>query len=466
MSRLHDAIAYYHDLCHQGTLAQDSWAHILPGMRARDLVFGERPLCTVLRPLLHSGMSWHYLCARTALILSVFRKVSDALQADAALRGQLYLDAAEETLASIPSGFSTNIPTARLDSFFTRHGDPTRHGDGDYTLHFIEFNGESPAGMAYNDVLAELFLETPLLQRFAERYHVEPILSRRHAVDALLRVYYEWRGSYGKLPDIAIVDWADVPTTSEFRLFAAYFARYGIHATLCTPDELEWHGGVLYAAGRAVDFVYKRVLTSELIQRYGVTHPLVDALRAGAICMVNPFNCKLLHKKASFAVVSDERNAHLFTPAEQAAIRAHIPWTRTVADRRTLSPSGDAIDLLDYASTHRESLVLKPNDEYGGKGVLIGWETEPREWNAALRQALHEPSIIQTRAEISYEQFPRVTDDGAVEMGRRLVDCDPFLFHGDMVGACLTRLSSVTLLNVTAGGGSVLPAFVVDPIAA
>jgi hypothetical protein len=466
MSHLHDAIAHYHDLCHQESLAQDSWAHILPGMHARDLVFGERPLCTVLRPMLHSGMSWHYLCARTALILSVFRKLSDALRVDAVLRSQLYLDAAEETLAAIPTGFSTNIPTARLDSFFTRHPAPPGAplAEDDFTLHFIEFNGESPAGMAYNDVMAELFMETPLLKRFGERYHLEPLMSRRHAVDALLRVYYQWRGRYGKLPDMAIVDWAGVPTTSEFRLFVAYLARYGIQATICTPDELDWRDNVLYAAGRPVDFVYKRVLTSELIQHYGTVHPLVDALRAGAICMVNPFNCKLLHKKASFAVVSDERNAHLFTEVEQAAIRAHIPWTRILTDRRTLSPTGEAIDLLDFASTQREQLVFKPNDEYGGKGVLIGWETDQETWDAALRAALHEPSIIQTRAEIAYEEFPSINGQGHVEMGRRLVDCDPFLFHGDTVGACLTRLSTVTLLNVTAGGGSAAPAFVVDPI--
>ena len=81
----------------------------------------------------------------------------------------------------------------------------------------------------------------------------------------------------------------------------------------------------------------------------------------------------------------------------------------------------------------------------------------------SLLHAVDEPSIVQVRAEISYEDFPRLNDQGQVEMGRRLVDCDPFLFHGEMVGACLTRLSTVTLLNVTAGGGSVVPAFVVDP---
>jgi hypothetical protein len=281
-------------------------------------------------------------------------------------------------------------------------------------------------------------------------------------VDALLRVYAQWRGNFAKLPDVAIVDWAGVPTTGEFRIFIAYFARYGITATLCTPDELDFHNGQMVAAGRPVDLVYKRVLTSELLQRYGLDHPLIPALAAGAVCMVNPFTCKLLHKKASFAMVSDERNAYLFTGAEQAAIAQHIPWTRTVADRRTLDPQGRPIDLLPWAATHKDELVLKPNDEYGGKGVLIGWETEQTVWDEALRDGLNSPAIVQARAAIAYEDFPRLTPEGRVEIAPRLVDCDPFLYHGDLAGACLTRLSTVTLLNVTAGGGSAIPAFIVD----
>jgi hypothetical protein len=168
-----------------------------------------------------------------------------------------------------------------------------------------------------------------------------------------------------------------------------------------------------------------------------------------------------LHKKASFAVVSDERNAHLFTAEEQAAIRAHIPWTRIVEERTTFDSRGECIDLLPWAAENRARLVLKPNDEYGGKGVLIGWETGQADWEAALQGALAEPSIVQERAEIAYEDFPRVDEAGQVEFGRRLVDCDPFLFHGDGMEGCLVRLSSVTLLNVTAGGGSVVPLFVI-----
>lgn len=455
MTNLATAVDHYHDLCHTGALAQSSWEVLVPGMFERNLVFGDRPLCTVLRPLFHTEPQYIYLATRTELVLGVFRKLTGAMLADRALRAQVGLTDAEETLIQIPTGYDTNIPTARLDSFFARSR------QDNYALTFIEFNGESPAGMAYNDVLAELFLETPLMQRFQDRYAVAPLAVRQHALNALLRIYYQWRGNRNKLPDVAIVDWADVPTTSEFHLFQAYFAEHGIESTICTPDDLDFHNGKLFVGEREIDFVYKRVLTTELLQKYGLDHPIIDALRAGAICMANPFTCKLVHKKAIFALASDERNAYLFSADEQEAIRQHIPWTRNVEERYTLDSRGKKIDLLPWAMDNQERLVLKPNDEYGGKGVLIGWETDSPAWERALEAALEEPSIVQERAEIAYEEFPQMSTGGNVEVGERLVDCDPFLFNGDSVGGCLTRLSTVTLLNVTAGGGSVVPSFVV-----
>jgi hypothetical protein len=451
------AIDYYHELCTSDSLAQDTWEMLLPGMKARGLVFGERPLTTVLRPLIHTGMDWHYLRWRSNIMIGVFRKMADAMLEDPVLRAQVYLTPEEEELIQIPTGFRTVLPTARLDSFFTVHA------DGRYTLNYVELNGESPASMAYSDVLAELFLETPLMQHFQERYFVDTLMARRHAVDALLRIYYSWRGNRDKLPDIAIVDWEGVPTTTEFHLFVDYFARYGIKVTICSPHDMEFRRGVLYAGGRPVDYVYKRVLSTELLQKFGLDHPIIYALRAGAICMANPFPCKMVHKKASFAVASDERNAYLFDAEELDAIRQHIPWTRIIEDRRTVDPMGQAIDLLPWAVTNKDNLVLKPNDEYGGKGVLIGWETEQDAWSEAVQAALDDPSIVQWRAAIAYEDFPSFLPDGRLDISRRLVDCDPFIFNGESVDGCLVRLSKVTLLNVTAGGGSVIPAFVIDP---
>jgi hypothetical protein len=106
--------------------------------------------------------------------------------------------------------------------------------------------------------------------------------------------------------------------------------------------------------------------------------------------------------------------------------------------------------------------VLKPNDEYGGAGVTLGWETSAGAWDAAIERALTDRSgtwIVQERIEVRRETFPVCTDDGIVERDM-LVDFAPYLFRGRVAGY-LTRLSSTGLANVTSGGGQV-PAFVVD----
>jgi hypothetical protein len=91
---------------------------------------------------------------------------------------------------------------------------------------------------------------------------------------------------------------------------------------------------------------------------------------------------------------------------------------------------------------------------------VIGWEASADEWDAALAEGLRAPSVLQERVTIAYEEYPAIVD-GRLQIGRRLVDSDPFVFDTEVAG-CLCRLSTVTLLNVTAGGGSTAPVFVVE----
>jgi hypothetical protein len=43
-----------------------------------------------------------------------------------------------------------------------------------------------------------------------------------------------------------------------------------------------------------------------------------------------------------------------------------------------------------------------------------------------------------------------------------MLDTNPFVFYGDYVDGCLSRLSAEALLNVTAGTGSAVATFVVE----
>ena len=59
------------------------------------------------------------------------------------------------------------------------------------------------------------------------------------------------------------------------------------------------------------------------------------------------------------------------------------------------------------------------------------------------------------------EAYPSFVD-GTVEILDRMVDTAPYVAHGRYVDGCLTRLGTAALLNVTAGGGSQTPTFLVE----
>jgi hypothetical protein len=454
---LQSAIQTYHDLL-TPSLAVESQAQLETQQQRRGLFFGERPLCTVLRPRFLSPAQYRFIQRRTRTLLRAFDKIHRAGMADKAFRAQFDLAAWEEELVQHDPGFRPVIPISRLDAFFVPQSSSSAPEGEKGALRFTEYNAETPAASAYNDVLTDVFYALPVMQLFLRRYQVFPLPARHGVMHALLAAYRQWRGT-NEPPRIAILDWDEVPTYSEFVLFESYFKSQGLECIIADPRGVEYRNGGLYAGDFHITLIYKRVLISELIERGGLDHPIIRAVRAGAVCMVNPFACKMLYKKASLAVLSDERNAHRFNAVERQAIAAHIPWTRRVEERQT-EYGGQKIDLLPFIQQQREWLVLKPNDDYGGRGIVLGWTVDDAAWAEALKTALATPYIVQERVAIPSEPYPSQID-GHLHIFERMLDTAPFIFHSDSVYGCLTRLSTATLLNVSAGGGSTVPTFLV-----
>ena len=86
------------------------------------------------------------------------------------------------------------------------------------------------------------------------------------------------------------------------------------------PDELEYSNGKLRRGDFRVDLVYKRVIIHELLSRADDSHPLMRAYANGDVCVVNPFRCKVLHKKAAFELLTDEERAVWFDAEEKEVI--------------------------------------------------------------------------------------------------------------------------------------------------
>jgi len=79
-----------------------------------------------------------------------------------------------------------------------------------------------------------------------------------------------------------------------------------------------------------------------------------------------------LDQKACWEVLTDPRLCQqYFTPEDRQLFQRHILWTRVLSDRRTVLPDGRQGNLLEYARSSHEALVLKPNRSYGGDGIVI-----------------------------------------------------------------------------------------------
>lgn len=447
---LKQAVSHYHNLLQDEHLAEASRAMLDEGLERAKLIFGGRRLSPYLRPHFVTEEDFARICDVCETVWSAIQKVKDAAIEDESIIADLGLTEVERELIAIDPGYRAVSPTSRLDSFLT-----------DSAYSFVELNGESPAGIAYADAAYDIFSALPAMREFGATYNLRPLYGRRFMLEVLLESYKEYRGGrIDHAPQIAIVDLKGMPTLKEFELFKEFFETEGYRSIICSPDELEFTNNRLRAGDFEIDIVYKRLLVNEYLPIVTEHPALLDAYRAGAICMVNSFRSKIIHKKALFAVLTSERRANLFSASEQAAIRKHVPWTRMVRAEKS-DYLGAEIDLLDFASANRNRLVLKPNDDYGGHGITIGWNGDENNWNEALNKAVtHGDYVVQERVPTARETFPALKDDGTIEFAEQLVDLDPLLFNGK-VGSAFTRLSFTELANVSSGGGMV-PTYIIS----
>jgi hypothetical protein len=447
MSQLDDAVVRYNKLLENGPYSDLAWVEALhERMETAKLSAGGRLICPFLRPHFISRRQFEALVKTGESLICAIDRMETMVLANPALLSRLDLLPAEKMLASIDPGYQALEVAARLD---------TRLTNG--SLHFIQYNADSPTGGAYADALADLFYDAPPVKEFRKKYALSKIGSRKHLLQALLKSYKQFGGT--KKPNIAIVEFRSPYGSgqSEYELYRDYFRSEGYNVEIVSPEQLEYRNRVLRKGNFEINLVYRRLGVQEVLIRFDLAHPLVQAYRDHAVCVVNSFRSELAHKKAMFGLLTDESVTAKFPAAERKVIREHVPWTRLVTPMKT-TYGEQTIDLIEFITQNREKFALKPNDDYSDLHTYFGWEMEAAEWERALKQATRSPYVVQERVAPSRSVFP-VWTFGALEFRDMQVDVHPHAYLGKVQG-CSSWLSTGKAGFSSASG--IVPNFILE----
>jgi hypothetical protein len=355
---------------------------------------------------------------------------------------------AEKMLAALDPGCQYSEVAARFDFHLTNG-----------THKVVQYNADSPTGLAYAEALSDVFYDAPPVKEFRKRYNLQKIGGKKHLLQALLKTYKEFGGQ--KKPNIAILEMRQPyggPGESEYEIVRDYFKQEGYSVELVSPEQLEFRNHVLRKGSFEIDLVYRRVSVQEFLLRFDLGHPLVRAYREKASCVVNSFRAELAHKKAMFALLTDDALTAKFPLAERKAIREHVPWTRMVTAGKT-TYSDQTVEFPEYIQQNREKLVLKPNDDYSDLHTFFGWEIDDAGWERAIKQALRAPYVVQEKVEPVRSLFPLVNYDH-LEFREMRVDVHPHAYLGRIQGCSSWLSAGGSAFSSTTGPA---PIYIIEP---
>lgn len=323
----------------------------------------------------------------------IVRKVTDRYVEDASYRRLFPFSRALEELISIDPGYAMPAPMARFDVFY-------RTGED---FQFCEINTDGSSAMLEDRRIGELLMQSEIaedLRASGWRFSLYELF--QSWVRTVEEIYAEARGARDGF-SVAIVDRTESSTPDEFAAFREAFSLLGHPAKISDVRNLTYRGGRLYDGDFPIDVVYRRLVSSEMMEILDACGDFVAAYREGAILTVGSFRSQVAHNKTFFEVLRHPATQEMLTREERQWVEAHIPLTRTF--------SGDP-SLLQEALRRKDALIFKPTDRNAGSGVYTGRSMREDAYAEAVRSDFGHDYIMQEFVPPKPILFPEWTSGG------------------------------------------------------
>jgi hypothetical protein len=420
-----------------------------------------RPIPLMLRPRIINPIQrsyFHYICLQ---VLDALKKLAGLYLTDPRVRRLLPLDEAEEVW--LHEAWGTGIP--RYHTVISRLDANTDFTAPDWreNFQFFEANSVGVGGLYYAPIAERIILDIvgSRLQRLEPELFLEPNYDMRSLLLDELRLHAR---SIRRLRcSIGVLDDPDnLGGITEYPRLVDYFQSRGHQAVVVDPREVQLRDDELYCRDLPLDVLYRDVELRQCIEMEKKGHDLTVLKKGFARNQIVSSLAGDFDHKSCWEIFTDDQFAHYFTPAQWRIFSRHMLWTRLIRETRTMDDAGRMIDLVPYIRTHRDQLVIKPNRDFGGTGIVIGPEVTEAVWDAALQRAASHPysHVAQRYTPVRLKEFPVVRDDGAIATEDFHVTCG-FIVSASEIGI-LGRASKKTVVNVAQKGGLTTVLMILD----
>lgn len=305
----------------------------------------------------------------------------------------------------------------------------------------IEFNVSGNLGGWELPFWQSMYLQTPTVSKFFEENNIKMINANllsvvlEHFIDRMLEKYPHCREEMNMA--IVMTTHGDGTTDSPVERYAIQkynhiLQRKNKHLKgeliVCNYPHLRVQGDYLY-------YGEKKVLAIE--ENYGGKIPpdILEVFQKGNLFVYNGPITDIMSNKLNIALLSEREDSDVFTVEEREMIKKYIPWTRKTVRGKT-TYGGEKIDLEKFVLSHKEKLVLKPALEYGGKGVLIGFNTLEEQWEESVRNAFQEQVWL---VQEYIEPYTYLFQEGEEGCSEHNAIWGIFMF-GNSYGGCFLRI--------------------------
>lgn len=397
-------------------------------VKKSDATFDGMPVPTLYTPFYVTEEDLKDFNYIIQTMLSIIDKVTNKYIEDEDYRKLFNYPKFVEELILIDNKYNINVPIGRFDFFYRDVNN----------FKFIELNTDGASCMNEDNTIGKIMLNTELTRELEDRYDISYFELFESWVKESIKIYKKF-DSKNKKPNVAIMDFKESATMTDFNKFKKAYEKHGYNCKIVDPRDVKFKDGKMYYEDYRIDLVYRRIVTFELIDKIDEIPDFIEAYKNQAFCSIGSIRSQIGHNKIFFKVLYDQETWEILSDNEIKFIKKHVPETGIF---------GGNINIYNHVRKNKDKFIMKPMDMNASQGVFVGRDLNEKNWEDKLKEVWDKDYIFQEFIEPYGRRFAKFEGNSLKKQEFGVV-VGVFIYNGNIAGVYNRIGNNNIISNIT-----------------